>query len=102
MGYSVCPLHRGRFVSYTVDIDRVCSQADSVGLDLTLRRATDRLNRGTDMGILVLKVLGVWSSLAIVTGFAAGAAIKRAEQAAKELFLTCAFAAIEVLQSSRG
>lgn len=54
------------------------------------------------MGILVLKVLAVWSSLAIVTGFAAGAAIHRAEQAAKEVFLTCAFAAIEALQTSRG
>lgn len=54
------------------------------------------------MGFLVLKVLAVWSSLAIVTGFAAGAAIRRAERTAKELFLTCAFAAIEVLQASRG
>jgi hypothetical protein len=62
----------------------------------------ERLNRGTDMGILVLKVLAVWSSLAMVTGFAAGAAIKRAEHAAKEVFLNCAFAAIEILQTSRG
>lgn len=53
------------------------------------------------MAILLLKIFGVWSSLAVVTGFAAGAAIQRGERAAKELFLTCAFAAIEMLQASR-
>jgi len=53
------------------------------------------------MGILLLKIFCVWSSLAVVTGFAAGAAIRRGEQAAKELFLTCAFATIEILQASR-
>lgn len=75
-------LHSDRFVSYTVGI-------------------ANRLNRETDMGMLMLKVLAVWLSLAIVTGFAAGAAIKKGERAAQELFLTCAFAAIEVLQASR-
>jgi hypothetical protein len=34
------------------------------------------------MGMLILKFLAVWSSLAIVIGFAAGAAIKQGERAA--------------------
>jgi len=62
---------------------------------------SDQLNRELKMGILLLKIFCVWSSLAVVTGFAAGAAIRRGEQAAKELFLTCAFATIEILQASR-
>jgi len=54
------------------------------------------------MEILLLDVLALWTALAVVVGFALGAAIKRADRARKDVFLTCAFAAIEALQTSQG
>lgn len=56
-------LVRGQVRSYAVDI-------------------ANRLAWETEMGMLILKFLAVWSSLAIVIGFAAGAAIKQGERAA--------------------
>ncbi|HWX38992.1 MAG TPA: hypothetical protein VNY09_07095 [Candidatus Sulfotelmatobacter sp.] len=53
------------------------------------------------MAILLLKILAVWSSLATVAAFALGAAIQRGERARWDVYLTCVYAAIEVLQASQ-
>ena len=53
------------------------------------------------MLILLLEILAVWSALAVVTGFVLAAVIKRAERAHKDVALTCLFATIEALQTSR-
>ena len=53
------------------------------------------------MATLVLEVMAVWCALAVVVGFALGAAIKQADRVRKDVFLTCAFATIEALQASR-
>jgi hypothetical protein len=52
------------------------------------------------MAILFLEVLAVWGAVAVATGFALGAAIKRADRARKDVYLNCVFAAIETLQTS--
>jgi hypothetical protein len=56
---------------------------------------------GAEMAILLLKILAVWSSLATVAAFALGAAIQRGERARWDVYLTCVYAAIEVLQASQ-
>ena len=53
------------------------------------------------MGILILKVLAMWSLVATVAGLGLGAAIQRSEQLRKDEFLSCLFASLESLQASR-
>lgn len=53
------------------------------------------------MGILILKVLGAWSLVAIVAGLALGAAISRGERVRRDEFLSCVFASLENMQASR-
>ncbi|HEY2646961.1 MAG TPA: hypothetical protein VGI34_08290 [Candidatus Acidoferrales bacterium] len=53
------------------------------------------------MGILLLKVLATWSLIATVTGFVFGAAIRKGDQARKDVFLSCVFSSLEALQGSR-
>jgi hypothetical protein len=52
------------------------------------------------MAILALKILVSWSTIAIVTGFALGAVIRRSDRIRKDLFLTCVYAYLEVMQTS--
>jgi hypothetical protein len=54
------------------------------------------------MGILILKVLAMWSLVALVAGFGLGAAIARGERVRKDEFLSYVFASLETLQGSRG
>jgi hypothetical protein len=54
------------------------------------------------MGILILKVLAMWSLVALVAGFGLGAAIRRGERVRKDEFLSCVFASLETMQASRG
>ncbi|HTC62439.1 MAG TPA: hypothetical protein VK709_06320 [Candidatus Saccharimonadales bacterium] len=53
------------------------------------------------MGILALKILGSWSALAIVAGFALGAVIRRSDRIRKDLFLTCVYAYLETMHTAR-
>lgn len=55
----------------------------------------------TVMGILILKVLGTWSLIAMVAGLGLGAAIQKGERTRKDEFLSCIFATLENLQASR-
>jgi hypothetical protein len=55
----------------------------------------------TKMGILILKVLAMWSLVAMVAGLGLGAAIRRGERVRKDEFLSCVFATLETLQASR-
>jgi hypothetical protein len=54
------------------------------------------------MGILILKVLALWSLVAMVAGLGLGAAIRKGERVRKEEFLSCVFASLETMQASRG
>jgi hypothetical protein len=54
------------------------------------------------MGILILKILMMWSLVSVATGLGVGAVISRGERVRKEEFLSCAFASMERLQESRG
>jgi len=54
------------------------------------------------MAILILKILGMWSLIALVGGLALGAAIQRGERARKEEFLSNVFSSLESMQASRG
>jgi hypothetical protein len=53
------------------------------------------------VGILILKVLAMWSLASLMTGFGLGAAIRRGERVSKDEFLSCLFASLETLQASR-
>ena len=53
------------------------------------------------MGILILKVVAMWSLVAMVAGLGLGAAIRRGERVRKDEFLSCVFASLETLQASR-
>jgi hypothetical protein len=53
------------------------------------------------MGILILKVLAMWSLVAVVTGFSLGAAIRRGDRLRKDDFLSCVFSSLEALQAFR-
>ena len=53
------------------------------------------------MGILILKVLAMWSLLATVAGLSLGAAIRKGERIRKDVFLSCVFASLETSQESR-
>ena len=54
-----------------------------------------------EMGILILKVLAMWSLVALVAGFGLGAAIRRGERVRKDEFLSCVLASLESLRASR-
>jgi hypothetical protein len=53
------------------------------------------------MTFLILKVLAMWSLLALVTGLGLGAAIRRSERARKDEFLSRLFASLEATQASQ-
>jgi hypothetical protein len=53
------------------------------------------------MGILILKILALWSLAAMVAGLGLGAAIRKGERVRKDEFLSCVFASLESLQASR-
>jgi hypothetical protein len=53
------------------------------------------------MGILIVKVLAMWSLVAMIAGLGLGAAIRRGERVRKDEFLSCVFATLETLQGSR-
>jgi len=55
----------------------------------------------TDMLIVFLEFLTAWGVVAVATGFALGSLIRRAERAQKDVVLTCLFAMIENLETSR-
>lgn len=54
------------------------------------------------MAILILKILGLWSLVATCLGFTLGAAIHRADQARRDVFLSCALASLEALEAYHG
>jgi hypothetical protein len=54
------------------------------------------------MGILIIKVLAMWSVVALVAGLGLGAAIRRGERVRKDEFLSYVFASLETMQASRG
>ena len=54
------------------------------------------------MGILIVKILAMWSLMALVAGLGLGAAIRKAERVRKDEFLSSVFAFLETLQASRG
>ena len=53
------------------------------------------------MGILFLKVLVLWSLVALVAGLGLGAVIRRGERVRKEEFFAWVLASLESLQTSR-
>ena len=53
------------------------------------------------MGMLILKVLAMWSLVAMIAGLGLGAAIRKGERVRKDEFLSCVFATLENLQASR-
>jgi hypothetical protein len=53
------------------------------------------------MGILAIKILGIWSVLALVTGLAIGAIIQKGERLRQDEFLTFLFSMIASLQAPR-
>ena len=53
------------------------------------------------MAILILKVLVMWSFVAMLTGLALGAAIRRGERVRRDEFLTCVFASLETMEAYR-
>lgn len=53
------------------------------------------------MGILILKVLSMWSLVAVAAGFGLGAAIRRGDRVRKDEFLSCVFSSLEALQAFR-
>jgi hypothetical protein len=53
------------------------------------------------MAIVLLKVIGTWSAVAIFIGFGLGAMIRRSERLRKDAFLSCVFSYMETMQMSR-
>jgi hypothetical protein len=53
------------------------------------------------MGILILKVLAMWSLVALVVGVRLGAAIHKGDQVRKDAFLSFVFSSIEEMQAYR-
>jgi hypothetical protein len=53
------------------------------------------------MLILILKILVMWSLVAIVAGLGLGAAIRRGERVRKDEFLSSVFASLETMQGFR-
>ena len=56
---------------------------------------------GEKMGIFILKVLAMWSLVALAAGFGLGAAIRRGERVRRDEFLSCVFASLETMQAFR-
>ena len=71
------------------------------GAIFALTHSTALSLRGVYMAILALKVLVSWSALAIVTGFALGAVIRRSDRIRKDLFLACVYAYLETMHTVR-
>lgn len=53
------------------------------------------------MAILALKVLVMWSFIAMLAGLGLGAAIRHGERLRRDEFLSCLFASLEHMQASR-
>jgi len=53
------------------------------------------------MGILILKIMGSWSLVALVGGLCMGAIIRRGDRVRKDEFLSCVFATLENLEAYR-
>jgi hypothetical protein len=53
------------------------------------------------MAILILKVIAAWSAVAVVTGLSLGAMIRHGDRLRKDAFLSCVFASMESMQTSR-
>jgi hypothetical protein len=53
------------------------------------------------MLILILKILAMWSLVAIVAALGLGAAISRGERVRKDEFLSSVFASLETMQGFR-
>jgi hypothetical protein len=53
------------------------------------------------VGILILKVLAMWSLVSLMSSFGLGAAIRRGERVSKDEFLSYLFASVEARQASR-
>jgi hypothetical protein len=53
------------------------------------------------MGLLILKVLVMWSLLSTMTGFSMGAVIRRGEQIRRDELLAYVFVTLEALQTYR-
>jgi len=53
------------------------------------------------LGILAIEILGIWSLVAVATGLALGATIRKGERIHKDEFLSCLFSTIEAMQASR-
>jgi hypothetical protein len=54
------------------------------------------------VAILLLKIFGMWSLIAVVTGLGLGAAIARGERVRRDEFLSYVFACLETMQASQG
>ena len=52
------------------------------------------------MGILVMRVLAMWFLVALVTGLALGAMIRKADRIRKDEFLAFLYSTVETLQHS--
>jgi hypothetical protein len=53
------------------------------------------------MGLLILKVLAIWTAVGLVACLALGAAVRRADRARKDTFLNCVFDSLESLRTFR-
>jgi len=49
----------------------------------------------------MIEIVSVWCLLAVFTGLALGATIRKSERIHQEEFLSCLFSAVEAWQSSR-
>jgi hypothetical protein len=53
------------------------------------------------MGLLILKVLAIWTVVGLVACLALGAAVRRADRVRKDTFLNCVFDSLESLRTFR-
>jgi hypothetical protein len=53
------------------------------------------------VGYLILEILATWSLVALIAGFGLGQAIRRGDRVRKDAFLSCVFANLESLPTSR-
>jgi hypothetical protein len=53
------------------------------------------------LGILAMKVLAIWSLVALVSGVILGAAIRKSERTHRDEFLDALFSTLETWQASR-
>jgi hypothetical protein len=54
------------------------------------------------MVILILKILAIWSVAAFIAGLGLGLIIRRSERVRHDEFLSCVFASLEAMHTSRG